>query len=161
MKDRNINQLVQCGFGILYLLYNYFTSCSPPLSNIAQPDVCVFFSACAFLRFIAFITTGMVAKTLTPARTHAIISMIFSSWHSVNPPLIWPTPWLQTITPHMLRISTPDTIQRMVEMTKNTVWNIEWKYFRAQWNPQYTADRKIVRAEENIRKASRARSVFE
>jgi hypothetical protein len=46
-------------------------------------------------------------------------------------------------------------------MAKLTVWNIEWKTFCAQWKPIYTADRAIVRAAENIKKASRARSVFE
>jgi hypothetical protein len=42
-----------------------------------------------------------------------------------------------------------------------TVWNMEWKYFLAQWNPIYTELNKIVLVDEKMRKASRARSDFE
>lgn len=85
------------------------------------PLVCVFLSACAFRFFDASISTGMVAITLSPANTHAIISMIFSSWHSVNPPRMCPTPWRQRIMPHIEWMRTPDTTQRIVEMTRN-IW---------------------------------------
>ena len=47
------------------------------------------------------------------------------------------------------------------EAGEHTVWNIEWKCFCAQWNPVYTAANTIVLADENIKKASLARSVFE
>jgi len=128
---------------------------SSPVSLLClHPEDCVFLFLSKLRLFAAFIITGMLASTLTPAKTHAIISIIFNSWHSVNPPFIRPTPWLQTITPHIWWMRTPDTIQKTVERTtktylmsallycrelrgvgKRTVWNIEWKAFCAQWKP--------------------------
>lgn len=41
------------------------------------------------------------------------------------------------------------------------MWNMEWKYFCAQWKPVYTALNAILRADKKIRKASLERSVLE
>lgn len=85
----------------------------------SYPFLCVFLSACSLRLFDASISTGMVAIILRAANTHAIISMIFSSWHSVNPARIFPTPWRQRMMPHIEWMRTPDTIQRIVETSKN------------------------------------------
>ncbi len=63
--------------------------------------------------------------------------------------------------PHMEWISTPETIQNIVDMTKNTVWDMEWNIFLAQCRPMYTALNKIVRASLKIRKLRQYFSVFE
>jgi hypothetical protein len=101
-----------------YSILNCFYFFSVSYTN-TYPEVWVFLSDCLLRLFIAFMTTGIVAITLTPAITQAIISMIFNSWHSVNPPLMPPTPWLQIIVPQSWCINTPETIQKIVDSTRN------------------------------------------
>ena len=141
---------------LYYLQSSAWSSSYIDFYSLPQPEVCVFVSACLLRRLPASSTTGIVAMTLIPARTHAMISMIFNSWHSVNPPRICPTPCLHKITPHIWWMRTPLTIHRIVEMTRNvysilllapkmqhfsdskgvlTVWNMEWKNFCAQCRP--------------------------
>ena len=171
-----------CGYHRDWLRKPYAINLQSPGALVSfqtfYPLVWVFLSAWSFFLFDASINTGIVAIMLRPASTHAIISMIFSSWHSVNPPRICPTPWRQRITPHNEWMRTPDTIQRIVEMTKNiycrqkscasrqwtyehTVWNIEWKIFCAQCSPMYTEHSTIILALEKIKKPRRYFSVFE
>jgi hypothetical protein len=89
---------------------------------------------------------------------------------------------VQIIIPHMEWISTPETIQSIVEIARKIVWNIEWKnltiegsaipyskscrsrfnaHFSAQLNPMYTALNAIVLADEKIKNASLALSALE
>jgi len=51
----------------------------PPYPDRAVFLFLSFISICLFRLFIAFMTTGILAKTLTPAITHAMISMILIS----------------------------------------------------------------------------------
>lgn len=115
------------------LLQNFVLQPYAPLEKIplspviclllSHPEAFVFLCACILRFFVAFITTGIAANTLTPAKTHEIIpiKIIFNSWHSVNPPLMRPTPSLQIIVPQIWWIRTPEMIQKMVERTTK-IW---------------------------------------